>query len=443
MGLMNYKNLNFIFLLFVLLFIFTSSCSNDDPSNALDNNNENDNNPNPELEIAGTIEIYEESLVDNSYLLVNDASSNRVYLMNKEKAEILHEWNLSARLGNDAELLPDGTLLAIVESENPNFSFGGFGGVVKIFNPDNTVAWEYEYASDTYLSHHDVQKLPNGNILFLAWQKKSAEESIQAGYSLNQETYPESIIEINPLTKTIVWEWHSWNHLIQDFDANKDNFGVISENPHLIDVNYNLLDNGDIMHANGIDYDEVNDLIYISVNFYHEIWVIDHSTTIEESNSHNGGNFNKGGDLIYRFGNPSAYRNFEGTRLFFNNHFPNILKSSELCSDLLIFNNGTNNFQSIIYELKVSNPPSLLSSFNNEPEISWSFQHPDLFSPRVSGAVRLSNGNTLIAEGDYGYWEVTNTGEVVWKFSGNGFYWRGYAYARDSPALIPYSDFLK
>ena len=33
------------------------------------------------------------------------------------------------------------------------------------------------------------------------------------------------------------------------------------------------------MHANGLDYDPINDVIYLSVNYYDEIWVIDHSTT--------------------------------------------------------------------------------------------------------------------------------------------------------------------
>ena len=37
------------------------------------------------------------------------------------------------------------------------------------------------------------------------------------------------------------------------------------------------------MHANGIDYDSDKDIIYVSVNAYSEIWVIDHSTTITEA----------------------------------------------------------------------------------------------------------------------------------------------------------------
>jgi len=41
----------------------------------------------------------------------------------------------------------------------------------------------------------------------------------------------------------------------------------------------------------------------------------------------------------------------------------------------------------------------------------------------------------MITEGDFGVWEVTDTGKVVWKFSGDGFYWRAYHYAKDAPEI--------
>ena len=69
------------------------------------------------------------------------------------------------------------------------------------------------------------------------------------------------------------------------------------------------------MHANGLDYDEANDVIYLSVYYYDEVWVIDHSTTTSEAQSSAGGNYNKGGDLIYRFGNPNTYNSL-GNKIF-------------------------------------------------------------------------------------------------------------------------------
>ena len=55
-------------------------------------------------------------------------------------------------------------------------------------------------------------------------------------------------------------------------------------------------------------------------------------------------------------------------------------------------------------------------------------QTPICFFGKISGAYRLPNGNTLICEGDFGYWEVTPNGEVVWKYQGQYNFWRGYVY---------------
>ena len=191
------------------------------------------------------------------------------------------------------------------------------------------------------------------------------------------------------------------------------------------------------MHANGIDYDNIKDVIYLSVNFYNEVWVIDHNTTTAESASHSGGTFGKGGDLIYRFGNPEAYNNDSGARLFYNIHFPNLLEGNEPgAGNILIYMNGINNEQSIVYEFKMPNTFSLMVDEDNEPEVVWSFSDPDLFYPRISGAVRLNNGNTLICEGDYGFWEVTPDKEVVWKYNGGQNIWRAYDYLLTDSAII-------
>jgi len=172
----------------------------------------------------------------------------------------------------------------------------------------------------------------------------------------------------------------------------------------------------------------------MSVNSYSEVWVIDHSTTTEEAASHTGGNYGKGGDLIYRFGNPETYKNLEGDRLFHNNHFPNLLKGEDQ-GKLLIFSNGNDIEQSTVYELELPATFDLKPNFNNEPSILWSFTDPELYSGKVSGAVILENGNILITEGDFGFWEVTREKEVVWKFSAEGFFWRGYHYLKDAPEI--------
>ena len=36
----------------------------------------------------------------------------------------------------------------------------------------------------------------------------------------------------------IVWEWHLWDHLIQDIAETKHNFGDVAAHPELVDVNF-------------------------------------------------------------------------------------------------------------------------------------------------------------------------------------------------------------
>lgn len=439
------RNLS-IYILFSILLCIPTACSKDDtPPPEEISENEEDEEQEEEMEgnentftlegTLGTAEFIDASQVDDNYILVNDAASNRVYLMDK-KAELLHEWPLNGeRLGNDAFLLPNGQLLAMLEAEDPKIEFGGFGGKLQLLDKDGNATWSFEYSSDDYILHHDAEMLPNGNIIVIVWERRTLEEAQTAGSNLETDVFPEGIIEVDPTTDTIVWEWYAWDHLIQQHDDTKNNFGVVADNPQLINLNYVPNEEGDIMHANAIAYDDINDLIYLSANFFSEVWVIDHSTTREEATSHSGGTFNRGGDLVYRFGNPEAYDNPGGERLFYNNHFPNILKGEDE-GKLLIFTNGNGFDQSTVYELLLPEILSLTPNANNEPTVTWSFTDPDLFSPKVSGAVPLPNGNRLITEGDFGVWEVTDAGEPVWKFSNPGFYWRAYHYTKDAPEIL-------
>ena len=77
----------------------------------------------------------------------------------------------------------------------------------------------------------------------IAWERKYASEAYEMGRqtvesSLNQ-MWSEAIFEVEPYTGNIIWEWHLWDHLIQDINSSYGAFyGTISDHPELLDINY-------------------------------------------------------------------------------------------------------------------------------------------------------------------------------------------------------------
>lgn len=369
-----------------------------------------------------SIEVYDPKKIDSLPIFMVVNGGTQAFLTDKTGKQ-RNSWDFDDNLGNELKLLEDGSLIGLFKPEIVSFPFlKGFGGIIKKINPSGSVIWEYEINNEDYLSHHDFEILPNGNILLMIWEHFSESEALALGYNSSGSIYLEKIIEINPELNSKVWEWRSVDHLIQDFNSSASNYGEISLSPKKINLNYVSDDLGDLMHANGLYYDSIKDVIYLSVNFYSEVWVIPHSYSTVESSTELG-------DLVYRFGNPQAY-NSPDERIFYNNHQPTLVELDPLTlGKFLIFVNGSDDKQSNVYELSLPNSFNADPSLWILPEITWSFTHPDLYYGVISGAYRLPNGNTLICEGDYGYWEVTKDGSVVWKFNGGGsYFWRGYVY---------------
>ena len=172
------------------------------------------------------------------------------------------------------------------------------------------------------------------------------------------------------------------------------------------------------------------DQIILSVHNFNEIWVIDHSTTTEEAAGHSGGRYNKGGDILYRWGNPLTYKmgTKQDQKLFGQHDAQWIEPGCPGTGNILIFNNGAgrpNGQYSSIDE--IIPPVTMNGEYVLEPESSfgpknqiWTYiSNPlsDFYSGHISGAHRLPNGNTLICEGDDGiFFEVTKGKYIVWKY---------------------------
>ena len=251
---------------------------------------------------------------DEGYNLFAPLGETTTYLID-DVGDTVFTWPGAYRPGNAVYLLENGNLLRTGNTNSANFDVGGAGGIVEEIASDGTVTWSFEYDSTQGRLHHDIEPLPNGNVLMIAWELKTESEALAAGRNpsllTEGEVWPDIVIEVDPTNDTIVWEWRVWDHLVQDYDSDQANYGVVADHPELIDLNFygsrTRLGGADWNHINSIDYNAEFDQILLSVRSFSEIWVIDHSTTTAEAASHTGGNSGKGGDLLYRWGNPQAY----------------------------------------------------------------------------------------------------------------------------------------
>jgi hypothetical protein len=405
----------------------------------------------------------------HGYTLFAPMSSTTTYLIDNY-GRAVHSWENEHGPAASVYMLENGNLLRTTHLTGSR----GAGGGVQIIAWDGTILWDYEYMSDEYLQHHDIEPLPNGNVLILAWEHKTALEAIAAGRNPDLLDSlilsPEHIVEVEPTgptTGNIVWEWHVWDHLIQDFDSTRENYGAVEDHPELMDINYALNGNPDWIHANSISYNPELDQIMISCRSMDEIWVIDHSTTTEEAAGHSGGRNGMGGDILYRWGNPQVYR--AGTaadRKLYGQHNAHWIKPGLTgAGNIMVYNNGQGrpdgNYSSVdeiappIDENGGYSLPQRGSAYG-PGEASWSFvadDPPSFYSNILSGAQRLPNGNTLICAGRVGrFLEINDAGEIVWEYinpitstgglpqgelvpPGSNFVFRATRFAPDYPGL--------
>jgi len=376
------------------------------------------------------------------YTLFAPIDSTTTYLIDNE-GRIINTWKSDYRPAHSVYLLKNGHLLrtgAIEPRENSTFRAGGSGGHVEEFTWEGELVWDYEYASDKYLLHHDIEYMPNGNILMIAWETKDREELIAAGRNpeliADWGFWVDHVIEVKPTGKTsgeIVWTWHLWDHVIQDFDSSKANYGNVAKHPELLDLNYvprhERIDE-DWNHTNSIDYNPQLDQIVLSLHTMSEIFVIDHSTTTEEAAGHSGGRSSKGGDILYRWGNPQVYRVGDASdQKLFGQHDATWIEPGLVgAGNIMIFNNGQGRSDGRYSSVDAIVPPVdenghyifTPNSAYGPKEADWMYtdeNKPDFFSQNISGAQRLPNGNTLICSGAAGtIFEVSSDKEIVWKY---------------------------
>jgi hypothetical protein len=396
----------------------------------------------------------------SGYVLYSPLLSTTTYLIDKEGRSV-HTWESDLAPGASVYLLDNGHLLRCGRHPDVPFRGGGSGGRIQEFTWDGRLVWDFVLANDQLLQHHDIEPLPNGNVLAIAWEFKTSEQAIQAGrnpkWVSSTGLWPDCVLEIQPdrpIGGRVVWEWHLWDHLIQDFDPKRENYGNVSEHPELIDVHgdrepLSITDKelqqlkalgyisedtapsdlrADFIHTNSIAYNPRLDQIVLSAYRFNEIWVIDHSTTTEEAARHTGGRSGKGGDLLYRWGNPWTYRQgtAESQKLFAHHDARWIPQGYPGAGNIMVFNNGTGrpgrDFSSVV---EIQTPIEADGRYMTGdagrfgPEKAyWEYRLPNrYFANFISGAHRLPNGNTFICSGPRGrFLEVAASGDIVWDY---------------------------
>ncbi len=412
---------------------------------------------------------------------------------------VVNRWETNMTGGGvSAYLLPEGRILRMGTSLADGVPAGMPLGVpeaslVQIADRGGEVLWEVRPADvGVYRFHHDMEPLPNGNVLILTYTMFSADEAGAIGWDLEGAEFAlsDGIVEVRPNLEDgsaeVVWEWHFHDHIIQDIDPQGANYGAVADFPGRIDPHFPESyppGNRIRQHLNGIDYNAELDQVVVSSFIYNEIWIVDHGTTTAEAAGSTGGRSGRGGDLLFRYGNPAAYR--AGTpadRVLLRQHDANWIDDGlPGAGNLLIFNNNTQfgpgpgnpggpgagpgagggagaspggavpggpdgagaleaqramQGVSNVQELRLQ--PGADGRYPREPgqpftaERVWFWEDPEFFAPFQGGARRLPNGNTLLTDTvNERARELNADGETVAEYFGSAPSYKTFKYSRD------------
>ena len=364
-------------------------------------------------------DVYEGYTIYNP---INGQNSDRTTLINNN-GDVIQQWVGADAIASTPYLLPGGELMRPCRANGP-MNGAAKGGRVQHFDADGNIIWDFTLSDANNQPHHDICVMPNGNVLLVAWERKTQAEGQAAGrQNLNSEIWPTQILEVQPTGPTsgaIVWEWHLWDHMIQDISPAYPNYGVISEHPEKIDINKGNVgqgqSEGDWIHVNALDYHPELDQIVFSSNRLDEIYIIDHGLTTEEAAG-------PAGDILYRWGNPSNYER-SGPHVLWNVHGVNWIDEGTPGKDnLLLFNNGNDDNSSDVIELiPPLQPDGTYEITETEPwgpvpgDYVFFYESNDFHGTHLCGVYKLPNGNYLATNGPgREIREIEPDGSIAWQ----------------------------
>ena len=298
-----------------------------------------------------------------------------VYLIDM-RGDLAHTWRLPHRPGLYGYLLDDGHLFysgKVMKDLERFEAWARFkAGAALETDWHGNILWEVNHPDH----HHDARKLRNGNVILLCLRPLPGELHARvkgglAGSEVGGIIYADYLLEVTTRGE-IVWEWRSWEHL--DFETE-----IITAQDR----------REEWTHGNTVAEMPDGNLV-VSFRNISTVAIIERRT----------------GTIVWKLGGPPLAQQ----------HDPRPLPNGHLT----IFDNGAH---------RRDHPAPYSRVIEVDPRTSaivWEYRdqsHFDFFSPYISGAQRLPNGNTLICEGcDGRIFEVTADGAVVWEYVSPHFF---------------------
>ena len=301
--------------------------------------------------------------------------SGDVYLVNLDGEEV-HHWSLPHPPGLYGYLLPNGNLFyggKIRDDTWDRFaSWKRFkGGVMLEATPAGEIVWEHHDRDH----HHDARRTESGGALYLTVEEVPRDLAAKVKGGIPETgggaMWADVIVEVDAAGDR-VWEWHAAEHL----DAETD---VITFNDH----------RDEWSHGNTV-VPLPDGRVMFSFRNISTVGIIDKA--------------NK--EIVWRLGYETLAQQ----------HDPSMLPNG----NILIFDNGSHRREEPLPSSRV------IEIDPNSNRTVWEYRDRpayNFFSPYISGARRLGNGNTLITEGMFGrMFQVTPQGEVVWEYINPHFF---------------------
>jgi hypothetical protein len=328
--------------------------------------------------------IYAPEKCHNGYTLYSQAEnmdmshSKNVCLIDMN-GNVVNKWDITA---GRAKLLKNGNLL-VLEGE-----YLGGGEVVREYEWDGRLVWEYEATRLPGRAHHDFERLSNGNTLILSTEELPAEYKEKVEDTRRRSARAirgDAVFEVTP-AKEVVWEWHMYKH---------------------VDINRycKMCNPADWSHCNLVralpenKRYEAGDKrfkpgnVILSPRNLGFIFIVDRDTK----------------DVVWEYAGKYA----GGLAGQHESHM--IQKGLPGEGNILIFDNGAPPMRSLAHNGR----SYVLEVDPVQKKVVWKYENMfKFYSAFQSSVQRLPNGNTLICEScGSRLFEVTQEGEIVWEYA--------------------------